>query len=245
VSHSVRLVLAVGALITAPIASRGILPAQSAPVPGMSTRPATDSVLVRRASAAYFSVIGTLHASEVRSTLVTSTPLPQRRVALKGVDVILHPRAGGIGLWGRMGIAETPSAGKQDLGNLEVGVGLGGVPFAVELGYVRRNGYSITTGYAHDSTHAFLRAGVRMRGVLGNTGFALSFRGGVYGGDPREDDVETAAGWEGETAITYIAPVVPFSMRIGYRIERFLVAGFEQEVSSLVIGSGITFGGRR
>lgn len=240
-----RAVLGAGTVVAVVLAPAPRLDAQAPPVSGVPSRPAGDSAVSRRVSAAYFSVIGTLHASQVRSTLLTSAPVPERRVALKGVDVILHPRAGGIGLWGRLGVAEAPPVGKQDLGNLEVGVGLGAVPFAVEIGYVQRNGYSGTTGYAHDSTYAFLRGGVRMRGLLGNTGFALSFRGGVYGNDPREDDVEGVAGWEGETAITYIAPVVPFSMRIAYRIERFGFNGFEQEVSSLVIGSGITFGGRR
>jgi hypothetical protein len=37
----------------------------------------------------------------------------------------------------------------------------------------------------------------------------------------------------------------PLGVHVGYRLERFAVAGMEQQVSALILGSGIILGGRR
>lgn len=184
-----------------------------------------------------------MHVAEVRSGLQTGPTVEPRAVALQGVDVVLLPRRGGIGLAGRL--TQSP-LGATDLGGVEAGVLVGSPGFAIEGAYAMRNGYSHASGLAHDSVHVYLRGGFRSRAILGNSGFAVGFRTGYFvpmeRGDVPEEDIQ---GWEGETFVTWAAPRVPVSAIVGYRLERFSVSGVEQEVSALVVGAGFTLGARR
>jgi hypothetical protein len=203
--------------------------AEAATVPGPPAR-------------ALFTITGLLHASDVRSGLTTGVLAHARTVALQGVDFLVQPLSGGVGLAGRLTRATT---GVGDLASLEGGVLLGAPGFSLEAAYVRRAGYSPTSGLMHDSTYVFGRVGIRMRSTLGNTGFALGGRAGAFIPVGDEGSEDSARGWEGETSVQWVGRRFPLGVHVGYRLERFAVAGMEQQVSALILGSGIILGGRR
>jgi len=185
-------------------------------------------------------IAGVMQMTEVRSALLQNTPL-DRAVSLAGLDVVAAPRGRGVGVAARV---MQSTGGTGDLAATELGVLVGGRRLLAEAAYVRRAGYSFESGYLHDSTHTFMRAGLRWRDVLGNSPFRLGFRAGFYlppGEGAPEDRLE---GWEGETTLAMQFKRVPLSAQLGYRLERFRVSGMEQEVSALMLGMVYTPGAR-
>jgi hypothetical protein len=218
----------------------GGAPAVTVPVPASSA--AAPQTVPARRSPVFLHFAGLLHASEVRGSLVGGAPVTPRAVALGGADFTLQPRNGGIGLAARVTQSDL---GAGDLGSIEGGVLLGSPAFAVEGAYVMRNGYSVESGLSHDSVHTFGRGGVRMRGILGNSGAAVHFRAGYFVPIGQSFDADALQGWEGESTLSWTLPRFPLTIQAGYRLERFFVSGLEQEVSALVVGGGFTFGARR
>lgn len=237
--------LVVASFTALALSACGGAPVATVPVPAGAPAGATASAPARppRRSPVFFHVVGTMHATQVRNALRTGPMSEPREVALQGVDVVLQPRAGGVGIAGRL--TQSP-LGAKDLGNMEAGLLFGSPGFSLEAAYATRNGYSVESGMAHDSVHVYVRGGLRMRAILGNSGFAVGFRAGYFlPPEQKPLDGENLEGWEGETYLTWVAPRFPISALVGYRIERFAVAGHEQESSALVVGGGFTLGGRR
>lgn len=198
-----------------------------------SSSPASSAPMKRQAM-----VLVVSQAALVRASLLQGTPVPERAVSLRGVDLAWLPARVGFGAHAR--IAQS-SLGSADLSMAELGLSLGGGAFSVEGTVGQRAGYSPTSGLMHDQSYPYARAGVRSQRFLGNTRFSVSLRGGVLFG-VGEAEAEPVEGWEGETQVSWTAPRIPLRAMVGYRIERFAVAGVEQEVSALLIGFGVVRG---
>lgn len=164
----------------------------------------------------------------------TGTVVPERDVALRGIDASYHfPHA-------RYGVAlraQQSTLGSDDLsfGDLTATYDWGlGVGLAPELGLGWRNGYEPVSGLAHGKAMTFARPGVRMSTSVGGSPLSLELRVSRYipmsGGGSGDD---TMSGWDGETGLRWSFPYWPIDMAIGYRFERFTVYRAEQEVSSV------------
>lgn len=190
-----------------------------------SPHPASSS-----AGMPFFEITVMSQPSEIRTAIsgVTSA----RSVAMRGAQLTLLSRSAGMGLVGR--ILQSP-IGSSDLNSIEGGLVVGAPAFMLEGAYVMRSGFSAGTALPFDSTHAFARAGLRLRARLGNTGFALRMRLGYY--IPIKS--KTLEGWEGESGVTWTWDRIPLTAAVGYRLERFVVSGVEQEVSAVSLGVGI------
>ena len=161
-------------------------------------------------------------------------------VSLAAVEFAALPRRRGVGAEVR--VLQSTGSG-ADLQQLEAALLVGARNLLVEGAYVRRTGYSVATGFLHDSTHSFARIGLRWAAPLGNSPFAIGFRAGYYLGAGESDPVEAMKGWEGESSVRMAFRKLPVSAQLGYRLQRFYVSGLEQEVSSLMLGTVYTFGG--
>jgi hypothetical protein len=191
-----------------------------------------------RPPALHVQVSGTMHLAEQRSALLAN-PADDRMVSLGGFELTAWPQRRGLGASARV-LQSTGTA--PDLGQMEAGLLIGGPTLVAEGTYVRRTGYSSRTGVLHDSTHTFVRAGVRWNTPLGNTPFAIAFRAGYYIGSGETNPVESLKGWDGETSVRIGIRGSGVSALLGYRMERFYVSGVEQEVSALLLGTTYTFG---
>ncbi len=209
--------------------------AQAAPAPAPAAT--TDTAFTpKRVSPVQFLLFGLMHSAEVRTS---NGGISDSSASLKGFEVLLMPRNGGIGLTGRM-------IGEADgLTYTEGGILIGSRRFSIDAAYVMRTGYNPVTFLPFDSTYAFARGGFRSRGNLGNTGFTFGFRAGYYVGIPgKPANDPTLEGWDGETNLYWSWSKFPLTAMLGYRIERFNVWGVEQEVSALTMGAGLAFGRR-
>lgn len=199
----------------------------------------TDSATVPaepRRSPVHFLLFGYTQSAEVRNTNGVTTS--DESGSLSGVEFLLTPRNGGIGLHGRMLTSDGPAI-------TEGGIVIGSRRFSLDLAYMMRNGFNPVNSLPYDSTYAFARGGFRSRANLGNTGFTLGVRGGYYVGIPSDQDPgPELEGWEGETQLAWSWSRFPLTVLMGYRIERFMVWGREQEVSALSLGGGVAFGRR-
>lgn len=221
-----RLALALPALAPAALAAQAA-PADTA---GLPPEP--------RRSPVHFLLFGYTQSAEVRTT--TGVATQDESGSIGGVEFLLTPRNGGIGIHGRMLSTDGPRI-------MEGGLLIGSRRFSLDLAYQMRDGYSPAgAGITNfDSTYAFARGGFRSRANLGNTGFTVGFRAGYYVAIPSDQDPgPELEGWEGETQLAWSWSRYPLTLLMGYRIERFLVWGIEQEVSAFSIGGGLAFGRR-
>jgi len=174
----------------------------------------------------------------VRASLLQGTPPPERTVALRGIDLSIRPRQFGIGVHARLAQS---SLGAADLSVAEIGATLGVPAFSLEATFAQRAGYSPNTGLMHDESYPYVRAGLRFQRMLGTSRFSVFFRGAaLFGTDASL--VEPVEGWDGETQVAWTARRIPLRAMLGYRLERFAVAGVEQEVSALLFGVGVVRG---
>ncbi len=218
--------VALAPLAPAPLAAQGT-PADTAGVPPEPRR-----------SPVHFLLFGYTQSAEVRTTNGTATQ--DASGSIGGVEFLLTPRNGGIGVHGRMLSTDGPQI-------MEGGLLIGSRRFSLDLAYQMRNGYSPDgVGITNfDSTYAFARGGFRSRANLGNTGFTVGLRAGYYVAIPSDEDPgPELEGWEGETQLAWSWSRFPLTLLMGYRIERFLVWDIEQEVSAFSIGGGLAFGRR-
>lgn len=98
------------------------------------------------------------------------------------------------------------------------------------------------------STYPMGYLGLRSRVSLGASPFSVHFRGARYLATSSEEDSNLGAaapeGWNAETGVSWTSRSIPFSLNLGYRIERFRHFTTEQEVSSLAVGAGLILGRR-
>lgn len=174
----------------------------------------------------------------VRSSLLLGTPVPERTVALRGIDLAVRPSRFGFGA--HLRVAQS-ALGSSDLSVAEVGVTLGAPVFSIDATFAQRAGYSPATGLMHDESYPYVRLGLRSQRMLGNSRLSVFFRAAAIAGTDASL-TEPVEGWDGETHVAWTARRVPVRAMLGYRIERFAVAGLEQEVSALLFGVGLVRG---
>ena len=225
-----------------PIGVVALLPAavaaQANPATPPSARDSSGVPAEARRSPVHFLLFGYTQSAEIRTTDGVITA--DESMSLSGVEFLLTPRNGGIGLHGRMLSSDGPAL-------LEGGLLIGSRRFSLDLAYVMRDGFNPDSPIPvnFDSTYAFARGGFRSRANLGNTGFTVGIRGGYYVGIPSDEDPgPELEGWEGESQLAWSWSKFPLTVLMGYRIERFKVWGIEQETSALTFGGGVAFGRR-
>lgn len=174
----------------------------------------------------------------VRASLLQGAPSEERAVAMRGLDVVFLPARFGFGAHARL---SQSSLGGSDLSVAEVGLTLGAPLLSVEATFAQRSGYSPATGLMHDESYPYTRLGVRSQRQLWNSRFTVFFRGGVIAGTDAALP-EPVEGWDGETQVAWTMRRVPVRAMLGYRLERFAVAGMEQEVSAMIFGLGLVRG---
>ena len=191
----------------------------------------------RKPSPVHFLFFGVQQSASVRTA--AAGIITESNVGLTGVELLLQPRKGGVGMTARM-------LGRPDeLNYLDGSILLGTRVFSVDLAYVMRAGPDPLVPVNLDSTYSFGRAGVRSRANLGHTGFTLNFRAGYYVPIPEVTaKVAGLEGWEGETGLSWTWSRFPLTAALGYRLERFKIYSVEQEVSALTLGVGVAFGRR-
>jgi hypothetical protein len=166
----------------------------------------------------------------------------ESRQGLNGADFsIQSSRKAGVGL------ALRSLSGPYDYADLSLL--LGSRRFSVDIGAASRTGYSTFTDELNDTTYSFARVGFRSRANLGNTDFSVTMRVLGYVRIPTPEEEALASELEGfsaETGLawTYTKWGVPWTAQLGYRLERFVVFGVEQETSSLGVGVGVLLGRR-
>lgn len=218
--------VAPGALVAqAPVNAPSTLP--EAAVAGLPPEP--------RLSPAHLSLTFVSHSALVRTSRGAIT---ESNTGFSGLEFTLQPKNGGIGLTGRM--LNSPDG----LEYLDGGLLIGSRVFSLDLTYATRTAMS-PGGGGFDSTQSFARGGFRTHVNLGNTGFTARLRANYYVEIVKpEVPARGIEGWEGETGLGWSWDRFPVTAQMGYRIERFLVHGVEQEVSALVLGAGIVLGRR-
>lgn len=166
----------------------------------------------------------------------------ERRKGLGGIDFSIQStqRAG-------VGLAMRTLSGPFD--SAELGVLLGTRTLSLDVGAGFRSGWNEATNDFNDTTYTFGRVGFRSRANLGNTDFSVTMRGATYIRIPSAGDEVLPSGLKGFSAETGLAWTVakwriPWTLQMGYRIERFTVYGLEEETSSLSFGGGVVFGRR-
>ncbi len=197
------------------------------PVAALRAQPADSSAL------GHLRIGVLLQSASVRMAR-TGTVVPERDVALRGIDASYRFAGSRYGVALRV---QQSSLGSEDLsfGDLTAtydwGLGLGLAP---ELGIGWRNGYEPSTGLAHGRRLTFARPGVRAHTPVGGSPLSLEVRVSRYipvsGGGSGDDAM---SGWDGETGLRWSFPDWPIDAAIGYRFERFDVYRAEQEVSSV------------
>lgn len=230
----VRIARAAALLLAVPAA---LAAQQPAAAPASAPRDTTGTAVEGRRSPVHFLLFGYTQSANVHTNDggVTS----ESSGSLAGVEFLLTPRNGGVGLHGRM-LSSDPGPAIT-----EGGLVIGSRRFSIDAAYVMRNGYNPVNSLPYDSTYAFARGGFRSRANLGNTGFTLGLRGGYYVGIPSDQDPgPELEGWEGETQLAWSWSKFPLTLMMAYRIETFTVWGYEEEVSALSIGGGLAFGRR-
>lgn len=170
---------------------------------------------------------------------------PEASTALLSLDVAVQRLEGvGPGL-----AARVVSGGEAGPAVGQLGALFGSRRIAVEAGVGSRNALDPddpTDGY--DTTYPLGYLGLRSRVNLGASPFSVHFRGARYLGLSNEEDSNLGAaspqGWNAETGVTWTSRTIPFSVNLGYRIERFRHFTTEQEISSLALGAGFLLGRR-
>lgn len=185
-----------------------------------------------------------IHDARIRSAS-GATVQPEASTALLSLDVALQRLQGvGPGFAARVvsGGEGAPAVG-------QLGALFGSRRIAVEAGVGSRTALDPDDpdgGY--DSTYPLAYLGLRSRVNLGASPFSVQFRGARYLGLSDDEDSSLGAaspeGWNAETGVTWTSRTIPFSVNLGYRIERFRHFTTEQEISSLALGAGLLLGRR-
>lgn len=174
----------------------------------------------------------------------TITPTSSALIAL---DFALQPvERNGIGVAGRL-----IGMGEDAPGFAEGSILLGSRRFAVDLGLGSRTGPDPDKPdeNPYDILFPFAKIGVRSRLNLGQSPLSVQFRAARHVGiGANEFDsnfgAPDAAGWAGETSVSWTRPGSPLTASLGYRIERFEAYRIEQQLSALTVGVGMVFGRR-
>lgn len=174
----------------------------------------------------------------VRASLLQGVPAEERAVAMRGIDLLFLPARFGFGAHARL---SQSSLGGSDLAVAEIGLTIGAPLLSLEATFAQRAGYSPATGLMHDESYPYTRLGVRSQRRLPNSRFTVFFRGGVIAGTDASLP-EPVEGWDGETQVSWTLRRFPVRAMLGYRLERFAVAGMEQEVSAMIFGVGLVRG---
>ncbi len=234
--HRSRMALAalLSVALATPLAAQGTqtTPATPAPATADSTSPRTSPVYM----------VLMLEGHSGRLLTGEGGSGDETRDGLGSLDLsIQSSRKAGVGL------ALRTLGGPYDLA--ELGLLLGSRRFSLDVGAATRTGYNTFTDEPNDSTYTFARVGFRSRANLGNTDFSVTMRAAGYVRIPTPEEELLPSDLQGFTAEsglawTYVKWRVPWTLQLGYRVERFTVFGVEQETSSLSFGGGILLGRR-
>ena len=181
------------------------------------------------------------HQALVRSAL-GDLIAPERRVSQLGMELTLPSPWRALRVEGRLLGAE---GGRVDLRSLDAGLVVGWRTLGVAAAFGQRGSYDPASGLAHARDAQFGRAGLRLRLGDPDAPFILHLRGDTYVPLRAVNDAADALdGWDAEGGVTWRAKELPYTVSLGYRLERFRIFRVEQEVSALTVALGAAFGGR-
>ena len=177
-------------------------------------------------------------ASTKRNTTLSGAITRRPTTAVQGLEAVVSTSKEEGGISARL---LSGSYDDADFTLREARAFIGGPWFQIEGGYGQRS----LAGT--DSLSAFARAGLRSGVQVGGSGISLGVAASKYFDGDFSNDKHSSAkvqGWEGETNIFYTFSRVPLYMQLGYRHEYFSSGDRAENMSGLVLGTGLWFGGR-
>lgn len=186
--------------------------------------------------------IGIQSENTKRNSSLSDVVTPGTSASLQAIEGVLSPADGGAGIGGRL-IQGTMDG--RDFLLREGRLFVGPLYFHVEGAYGERS----VSGT--DSMATFARAGLKSIVQIGGSGVAVILSGSKYF-EPRFTKKKTTDGisepvpdgWEAETSLYYTAPRVPVFARVGYKTEYFSFGNREENLHSVIIGTGLWIGAR-
>ena len=181
--------------------------------------------------------IGVQTASTKRNTSLSDAVTARMSATVTGFEATLSGDDGAVGIGGRL---LRGSYENGDYSLKEVRGFIGGSWFQIQGAYGQRSLFGT------DSMFTFAKPGARLVIPIGGSGVSLTMSGAKYfpadfGG--KKTELTKTDGWEGETGLFYLFPVVPLYAQFGYRNEYFRQGTREENLSGLVLGIGLWVGG--
>lgn len=181
--------------------------------------------------------LGVNTASTKRNTTLADDITRRPSAAVRGFEAAVSTSKEEVGISTRL---LSGSYDDDDFTLREARIFVGGPWFQIEGGYGQRS----VSGT--DSLALFARAGLRSMVQVGGSGVSLGAAASKYfdGDFTNEEPSNKVEGWEGETNIFYTFARVPVYLQLGYRHEYFLSGVRAENMSGLILGTGLWFGGR-